>query len=136
MRQPGSTFFPVPQVFATTVMFGRDQDNGNEQVPMPISTVDANAGNQPHSQNQIPFQSSYQRPPPPSSGYRVTLRTTDNGPFSAPEKVGIPPCVSNSLISFNSYCISDLMYLAFFWGGKLNDLSSTTWMDHQFSSGP
>ena len=83
-------------------MFGHDQADGNEQVPTPISTGDANTGNQPHSQNQIPFQSSYQRPPPPSSGYRVTLRTTDNGPFSAPEKVGIPPCVSNPLIPFNS----------------------------------
>ena len=102
MRQPGSTFFPVPQVFATTAMFGRGQADSNEQVPTPISTGDANAGNQPHSQNQIPLQSSYQPPPPPSSGYRVVLRTTDNGPLSAPEKVGIPPCVSNSLILFNS----------------------------------
>ena len=100
MRQPGSTFFPVPQVFATTVMFGRDQANGNEQIPMPISTVDANAGNQPHSQNQIPFQSSYQRPPPPSSGYRVPL--TGNGAFPPPEQAGIPPCVSNLRISFIS----------------------------------
>ena len=102
MRQPGSTFFPVPQVFATTVMFGRDRANGNEQIPMPISTVDANTGNQPQSQNQIPLQSSHQRPPPPSSGYRVAFITTANGPFSAPEQAGVPPCVNNSLMSFNT----------------------------------
>ncbi|PAV16028.1 hypothetical protein PNOK_0764800 [Pyrrhoderma noxium] len=80
MRQPGSTFSPVPQVFATTAMFGRD---GN---------------------NQISLQSSHQRPPPLSSGYRVAFITTANGPFSAPEKVGDPPChdLDGSPIFFGS----------------------------------
>ncbi|PAV16118.1 hypothetical protein PNOK_0773800 [Pyrrhoderma noxium] len=112
MRQPGSTFSPVPQVFATTAMFGRDQVDGNEQVPTPISPGDANAGNQPHSQNQIPLQSSHQRPPPLSSGYRVAFITTANGPFSAPEKVGDPPChdLDGSPIFFGSAFIGNSVH--------------------------
>ena len=99
MRIPDSTFFPVPQVSAST-MFGRDQADGNKQVPMPNPMGGTNAGNQPQPQNQIPLRSSYQRPPPPSSGYRVPL--TGNGAFPPPEQAGIPPCVSNLRISFIS----------------------------------
>ena len=81
-------------------MFGRDQADGNKQVPMPNPMGGTNAGNQPQPQNQIPLRSSYQRPPPPSSGYRVPL--TGNGAFPPPEQAGIPPCVSNLRISFIS----------------------------------